>query len=140
MAFEVVKRGSFNTRPALAEGWARITKSGVLVIRRDDLRLVGIDQLAVVLLDVDSRRIALQAPNDDHAADARRVSYSCSKVGSVTISSALKSLGLKPAEFGPREIEIMTKGPRLIVALIDVPSERGAAAGGGMIPKWGTPA
>ncbi|MCC6360400.1 MAG: hypothetical protein IT450_16800 [Phycisphaerales bacterium] len=100
--------------------------------------MMKIGAQAVVLVDVDLRRVAIQAPNDDQAGDARTISYSCSRVGSITITTALRSLGIRPAEFGPREIEILAKGPMLIIPLIDAPGEkRGATPRGVHISRGG---
>lgn len=77
-----------STKQALAENTAKLRRSGVLVVHRDTLHLVGVDGQAVVLVDKATRRLALRKPADGEGklAIKPRADKTAEKAGAVAFA------------------------------------------------------
>lgn len=64
MSFEVSEPGTFTRVEALPEGWCAISRNASAVFHAEDLALVGIENRAVILVDVSTLRIALRSVRD----------------------------------------------------------------------------
>ncbi len=85
----------------IREGEARLGKDGVLALTAGDLKSVRIDGFAVLLIDVQTRRIALRAPRDSDRLDARKLTPNMARKGHspsifrIKIEPAIRALKIK---------------------------------------------
>ena len=114
--FTPFKKKLFAVRPGLKKGWVSLDKTGTLRGHEGDFKRVGLEDLATVLVDPDTSRIGLRRPTPDEKADAYKISLCAAWSGrqtdraQVSLRSALKSMGVDPAEIaGHFEITFKTK-------------------------------
>jgi hypothetical protein len=125
MGFEVVEAGQFRSA-GLAEGECSLGKGGALVVRADDLQAVGITNYAVVLCEVDSRRIGLRAVRDGE----QQSSMACSIVANskkedggrrrIGVARAIKRLNLTPEAVAARDTLHTLRDELLFISLDEV--------------------
>ncbi len=135
MSFEVLPLKRFGPHDVLEAGFARFGRNGTLAVRKEDLQLIGVTDTVVILIDVQTRRIALQKPTPEQASAARRIGYPGKAVGHIVVWAALKALGLKVKTFSPRTVELFVKGPLLIVPLAGEPKTSDRAAADATAPE-----
>lgn len=98
--FEVVEAGSFGPGEPLGEGECSLSRNGTMVLRTEDLELVGIGAYAIVLADCENLRLGLRAVRDGE----QQSSVACSVIRRknsddtgrrrIQITRALRRLGL----------------------------------------------
>ncbi|MCK4660183.1 MAG: hypothetical protein KAV82_11735 [Phycisphaerae bacterium] len=106
----------------LAAGHATVTKSGMTRLSATDLKAVGIEKRATVLLDRKTLRLALRKPRDDDFAEpSLAVRWNKAGLGaSIGLCGPLSQLGLKPAAYtGPREVAVKNPDGLLILCFLD---------------------
>lgn len=105
MTFEVYSPG-FNRSRTIARGSARLDSSGNMRLNAADLENLGIEEEAVVLIDRDTRRIALRCVRADDTKGRVAILGANKKPGRdhtttriVRIQGALRALGEEPKAF-----------------------------------------
>ena len=129
MSFEVYEPNAFNFPEALSEGEVAIDKVGNVTLRKADLDSVGISDQAVVMVDKDTKRVAIRAPQGNKDVKTLSVHTVKRKGGSATdrrkvyLSGAMRRLGLEGSHLKGRR-ELMIKGDvsdgLLIINLVDL--------------------
>ena len=100
MGFEIVERGLWKAAEALKPGQVSIGSNGHLTFLAEDLALVGVSDLATVLCDTGTLRIALRPPRDGEGEKAMTVQVVKNHKGldggrrAVNCSRAFKRLAL----------------------------------------------
>lgn len=137
--FEIVERGTWGPGPPLESGQCAIGADGRALFRREDLQLVRIDDLAIVLADTSTLRIAVRAPRDGEQKRAMQVGIVKTDKGAdsgkraISIARALKRLALEVRACRGR-LDLVTKEDLLILNLAGMEFDRDDAADGGGRP------
>ncbi len=100
MTFELVEPGLFKPVEGLGEGECSLGKNGTLLLRTEDLGLVGISNYAIVLADPETFRVGLRAVRDGEqqrsvaASVVTRKGRPVAGRRRININRAIKRLGL----------------------------------------------
>lgn len=124
MTFVEYMPREFVTNRGLADGEVSLDKNGTATFRAEDLALVGIDGVAVVLVDELTMRVAVRAarPSDGKRAllvkPVKRHNGKLTGSRRIYLGGALRSIRIDPGAVRGR-YELTTKDNLIIINLVD---------------------
>lgn len=133
MSFRILDKGEFGLKEALPEGFCSIDRGGTVRFHKEDLALVGIEDVAVLLTDELTLRIAIRRPKPNEGRQAYRIApamWGGKKGGKdlgrrqLLLKRALREIRIDP-EAAAGRYELTTKDDMLIISLAGI-EERSA--------------